>query len=154
MNHFIFILSLTFFQDLPLKPKEEFEVKLDYEFKQRPVADRNTVHLGTPPGTDIHGGAGVLPYLVLNIRLLYLAEERMRMQVSTNLNARMMSKKVDINDVVSLDLGFTDDMVDRVSAYEYTVTFLDSRREPVDKILISVEEDGSFFVNGEKRGKF
>jgi hypothetical protein len=150
----IFILAFTFFQDLPLKPKEEFEVKLEYEFKQRPVADRNTVHLGTPTGSSEIGGAGVLPYLVLNIRLLFLVEERMRMQVRTNLNARTMSKRVDVNDVVSLDLGFTEDMVDRVTAHEYTVTFLDSEREPVDKILISVEEDGSFFVNGEKRGKF
>ena len=155
MKYFCCLLAFTFFQDVPLKPKEEFEVKLDYEFRQRPVADRNTVHLGTPVrNTDIRGSAGVLPYLVLNIRLLHLVEQKMRVQVGTNLDARHMSKKLDVNEVVSLDLGFTDDMVDRVSAHEYTLLFLNSEREPVDKILITVEEDGSFIVNGEKRGKF
>ena len=151
MNHLIFILAFAFFQDVPLKPKEEFEVKLNYDFKQRPMTDHNTVHVGTSIKTS---STAVLPYLVLNIQLLQLAEEKMRMQVSTNLDARAMSKKVNVKDVVTLDLGFTDDMVDRVTAHQYTVTFLDSERNAVDKILISVEEDGSFFVNGEKRGKF
>ena len=154
MKYFIFILAFAFFQDVPLKPKEEFEVKLEYEFKQRPVADRNTIHLGAPIRTAEHSPGGVLPYLVLNIQLLSLSEEKMRMHVSTNLSSRVMSKRVDVNEVVSLDLGFTDDMVDRVTAHEYTITFVNSEREPVDKILITVEEDGSFFVNHEKRGKF
>lgn len=155
MKYFVCILAFTFVQEVPLKPMEEFEVKLDYDFRQRPVADRNTVYLGTPlRNSDVRRSAGVLPYLVLDIRLLHLVEEKMRMQVSTNLNPRHMSKKVDVNEVVSLDLGFTDDMVDRVTAHEYTLIFLNSDRTPVDKILISVEGDGSFVVNGEKRGKF
>lgn len=155
MNYFIFILAITFFQDVLLKPKEEFEVKLDYQFRQRPRPDPNSVHLGqTVKNVENRSGTLVLPYLVLNIQLLNLQEPRMRMRVSTNLDGRELVKKVNINQVVVLDLGFTDDMVDRVTAHEYTLTFLNSAKIPVDKILISVEEDGSFLVNGEKRGKF
>jgi len=155
MNYFIIILAIVMFQDIPLKPKEEFEVKLDYQFRQRPLKDHNTVHLGQPvKNFEQRSGGTVLPHLTLNIHLLKLQEEKMRMRVGTNLNGRELLKKVTVEDVVVLDLGFTDDMVDRVTAYQYTLTLLNSAREPVEKILISVEEDGSFLVNGEKRGKF
>jgi hypothetical protein len=56
--------------------------------------------------------------------------------------------------VLALDMGFTDDMIDRVHAHEYTLTFIDANKLPVNRIVINVAEDGSFFVNGEKRGKF
>lgn len=151
MCHFIVILAMAFFQEIPLKPKDEFEVKLDYAFRQRPAVDRNTVQLGAPVKSS---STAVLPYLILNIHLLKLDEAKMRMQVSTNLNARELSKRVQELDVVALDLGFTDDMIDRVTAHQYTVTFLNADKNPVDRIVINVDEDGSFFVNGEMRGKF
>jgi hypothetical protein len=51
-------------------------------------------------------------------------------------------------------MGYTDDMKDRVTAYEYTVHFMDNDRNEISCILISVSADGSFLVNNEKRGKF
>ena len=155
MNYFLVILVIGFFQEVPLKPNEEFDIKLDYEFKQRPPVDHNTVHLGTPIKNYEHrSSTAVLPYLVLNIQMLKLAEEKMRVHINTNLNGRPVSKKVSLMQVLALDMGFTDDMVDRVTAHEYTLTFLNSEKKAVDRILISVDEDGSFYVNGEKRGKF
>lgn len=155
MNFYLLFIAIFFLQEVPLKPKEQFEVKLDYQFKARPLNDGNTVQLGATPGRYRENtGAGVLPYLILNIKLLELPEEKMRLQISTNLDARPSYRKITLNTLVELDLGFTDDMVDRVTAHRYVLTFIDSDKHPVDRIVISVDEDGSFLVNGEKRGKF
>ena len=155
MKGLIIIFAIVLFQDVPLKSSEEFEIKLDYQFKPRPSGDNNTVRLGESVRANKHrAGAGVLPYLILNITLHKLQEPKMRMRISTNIDDRALTKKIEPADVVQLDMGFTVDMIDRVSAHKYTLTFLDASKEPVDKIVISVEEDGSFFVNGEKRGKF
>ena len=153
--HVLLVIAIFFLQEIPLKPKEQFEIKLDYQFKGRPHAASNTVQLGNGPGGfESSSSAGVLPYLILNVKLLELPEERMRMRITTNLAERAAYKKVTINSVIALDLGFTDDMVDRVNAHEYVLTFINAAKEPVDRILIRVDEDGSFLVNGEKRGKF
>ncbi len=152
MNCCLFILILSSLQALPFKPSTEFEIKIDYQFKSRPAPDHNTVHLGATKRTVQSTSSGVLPYLVLHIDFLALPEEKSRMQVSTNLDGRGSTKRVSINSTYDLDLGFTADMIDRVSAHEYTLTFLDADKNPVDRILISVSEDGTFFVNGEMRG--
>lgn len=152
MNHFIFILALALFQDLPFKPKGEFEIKLDYQFKQRPLGDHNTVTLSESKAQRT--STGVLPYLILNIKLLSLPDTKTRLSITNNLNQRPLNKKVSLNTALTLDLGFTDDMIDRVTAHEYTLTFFNGEKEPVERILINVANDGSFLVNGEKRGKF
>ena len=154
MNSLIFSLAILFFQDIHLKPKEEFEIKLDYQFKQRPHSDPNTVQLGASPRSYDKSGAGVLPYLILNIKVLQLRDEKMRMRITNNRSDRPILKKVSVNSEVGLDLGFTVDMKDRVTASVYTITFIAEDKNPVDRIMISVDEDGSFFVNEEKRGKF
>jgi hypothetical protein len=154
MNFYAILIAVLFLQEVPLKPKEQFEIKLDYQFKPRPLDDGNTVRLGELSRYNEKTGGAVLPYLILQIKFLELQEDKMRMQIATNLNARPSYKKVSLSTQVELDLGFTDDMVDRVNAHEYTLTFIDADKKPVDRILISVEEDGSFMVNGEKRGKF
>lgn len=152
MHCFIFMLTFLFLQEISFKPKEEFEIKLDYQVRQRPLPDHNTVQLGTDP--ERRNSPGVLPYLILSIRLLELPEEKMRVRITNNLGERASVKKVDLNSPIELDLGFTDDMKDRVTAYQYTLTFITQDKTPVDLIVIRIDEDGSFFVNGEKRGKF
>ena len=157
MSYFVFILAFVFcadklLQDIPFKPTDEFEVKLDYQFRQRPIGDHNTVNLSE--STAQRTGSGVLPYLVLNIKLLSLPHDKTRISITNNLNERPVFKRVTPTSVLELDLGFTDDMIDRVHAHEHTVTFFDDSKAPVNRILVSVAEDGSFFVNDEKRGKF
>lgn len=154
MNCAIFILVFTLFQEVPFKPTSEFEVKIDYEFKSRPAHDPNTVQLGSVSRNVAQTSSAVLPYLELHINFLVLLEEKTRMQITTNLDSRGTTKRVSVDSPYVLDLGFTVDMVDRVHAHEYTLTFLDADKNPINRILISIGEDGSFFVNGEKRGLF
>ncbi len=151
------ILAVAFLiaQDtIPLKPKEEFEVKLDYQLKNRPPVERNTVELGVQPRSHGRSTSSVLPYLVLEVKMLALPEAKTRVAITNNASNRPVYKRVTLNSVLELDMGFTADMIDRVKPHEYTITFTDADRNPVNRIVISIDQDGSFFVNGEKRGRF
>ena len=152
MNCVIFLLVFSLFQEVPFKPGDEFEIKVDYEFRDRPGPDINTVQLGSIRKVQ-RTSLGVLPYLVLHIKMLALPYEKTRMQVVTNLDSRAASKKISVNSIYELDMGFAVDMIDRVTAHEYTLTFLDENRKPINRIHISIGEDGSFMVNGEVRGQ-
>lgn len=152
MVYLIFTLAFFVLQEIPFKGKEEFEVKLDYQFKQRPLPDLNTVDLGRVH--DPRGASTVLPYLILNIKIRELEGEKMRLRITNNREDRTAQRRVSAGQVIELDLGFTDDMKDRVTAHKHTLTFIDEHKTPVNRIVIEVQEDGTFLVNGENRGKF
>lgn len=154
MKSLSFLLLMFFFQDLPYKPKEEFEIKLDYKFKQRPSPERSVVNLNeTRAEHERRTSSDLLPYLVLQVKMLKLNDEA-RIRVTNNLDSKSFSKKIEEGIVIPLDLGFTADVKDRITAHEYVITFLSPQKSEVSRILINVDQDGSFFVNGEKRGRF
>ncbi|MEQ9591304.1 MAG: hypothetical protein RLN86_01835 [Cyclobacteriaceae bacterium] len=151
MKSFLVLLIATILlQDgLPLKPEADFELKLDYEFRNKPGIDRFEIDYSN---TKEYSG-GTLPYLKVNIKLLQLEEGEEKVKIITNLGNRIYSRKASLDKVIELDLGFTDDLKDRVAPHEYNVIFFNSSG---DKSFINlfVDEDGAFLVNGEKRGKF
>jgi hypothetical protein len=73
--------------------------------------------------------------------------------VTENGGKNVFNKKFDPSTIIKLELGFTDDIKDRVGAYEYTVVFLDEDKDPVSRIVIYFEKDGTYLVNGQNRGK-
>lgn len=152
---FLFLLLTVFLvQDLPYKPNEEFEIKLDYKFKQRPSVEASKINLSETRGEyERRTSTSVLPYLVLNLKLLKLNGET-RLRITNNLNNKANNRKISEGTIVPIDMGFTADVKDRVTPYEYTVTFLSPEKEETSRIVIFVDEDGSFLVNGEKRGRF
>jgi hypothetical protein len=56
--------------------------------------------------------------------------------------------------VLPLDIGYTDDVKDRLVASQYTITFLGEEKNQISRIVIFIDKDGTFFVNDEIRGKF
>ncbi len=152
----VLLLAALFLQDVPLKPKDEFEVKLDYQFKSRPPQSINTtVHLDeTREEHDRRVSSTPLPFLTLNIKMLKLSEEEVRVRVTNNLTLRVAMRKVEAGTTIPLEIGFTDDAKDRVTAHHYFLTLLSPKKAELSKIEILIEEDGTFLVNGEKRGKF
>ena len=151
------LVFLVFQQSLPYKPKEEFEIKLQYEFKQRPITNNSntSVHLSeTPRERDRRTSTSMLPYVGLNLRILKLNPEDVKMKVIDSQAKTVHNKKVQLDEIVFLNLGFTDDMKDRVTAHEYTVYFVSADKRDLNRILITINEDGTFLVNEEKRGKF
>jgi hypothetical protein len=154
---FIGLTFLTFQQTLPFKPKAEFEVKLKYEFKQKPMVENsaNSVHLDeTARERDRRTSSAMLPFVAINLHVLKLSPEEVKLRIVDNRMKVIYNKKVKQDDIVSFAMGFTVDMKDRVTAHEYTAIFASADKKELSRILITVNEDGTFLVNDEKRGKF
>ncbi len=137
------------------KPNDEFEVTLEYEFKKRPAQSANEIMLNEANGgfTPVRD-AGPLPYVVMKLKITKASQEEKRLKVFRDNKIFLNKRGIENGTEVKIDLGFTDDMKDRVSPYEYIFFFLDDKKKEVSKIIIFIEEDGTFLVNGEKRGKF
>ena len=147
----LLVFSVLLFQiETPLKPTDDFELKLDLQFKQRPKADPQKIELEkrTLPTSGMNA-----PYLFLNLRVLKPNAEEVRVKVVKNNNDVLLSRKFEPTIVIKMDLGFTDDIKDRVTAHHYVVTFMSKDKVPISKVEILFEEDGTYLVNGEKRGK-
>ncbi|HEX5169386.1 MAG TPA: hypothetical protein VFW11_09440 [Cyclobacteriaceae bacterium] len=146
----IFLLYVLTFQDnTPYKPNDEFELKMDYQIKQRSPTDSKVLDY-----SGLAKSTGPLPYLTLDLRILKINDGEDRVRITDNTNATMLNKKLKPGLVLKLDLGYTDDMKDRVTPYEFTVMLLNAdNKEAVSQIVILIDEDGNFLVNGEKRGK-
>ncbi len=146
---FIFVQEET-----PFKPKEEFEVKLNYSFKQRPAVESSMYRWdATVKDINNQNSSNMLPYLVLNLKIVNAPPTEVKLRVVSNRDANLFSKKVQSGLEFPIEMGFTDDVKDRITAYEYTVFFFDDKKKERTKIVIFVDKDGLFLVNGEVRGK-
>src|SRR5688572_12261149 len=144
------IISIFLFQDqAPYKSNDEFELKLDLQFKQRPRSETKVeLDTRTLPTSGMNA-----PYLYLNLKVVKVVPEEIRIKVLKNNTETLLARKFDPNVVIKLDLGFTDDIKDRVTAYQYLITFLSKEKSVLSRIEIFFETDGTYLVNGEKRGK-
>jgi len=138
---------------IPFKSSEEFRVNVDYQFKARPAKDNTTVKF-IENEASASSDLAMLPYLTVNVTIDSLNQGETRVKVSNNKNNSVSTKKTRAGSVISIEIGFTDDAKDRVTANEFTLTFLNSAKQEVNKIVIKIDEDGNFFINDEKRGKF
>jgi hypothetical protein len=154
--YLVYLLLVPFvFQDLPFKPKDEFEVKLDYQFKQRPPVSHTSVKIDYAlSDEEKRNSSAILPYLTLNVRVMKNAGAT-RVSIKNNRDQRLLNKKLKVEPaIIPLVLGYTDDVKDRVTAHEYTLIFMTDDKQPISKIVIFIDEDGTFLLNGEKRGRF
>lgn len=150
------IAFILFSQDnTPFKAKEDFEIKFDLSFKQRThLDDGRTVHLGeTRSEYDKRTSTTPLPYLKLHVKILIVQQNEVKFKVVRDDQSTTLSKKVVQGVEFKLELGFTDDIKDRVSGYKHVIRFYSPDKEVTSKIVIEFDEDGNYFVNGEKRGK-
>lgn len=149
------VFSLILVQDeVPYKPGEEFEIKLNFEFRQRPAQEPYQVNFSeTRKDYERRTNTGPLPYLFMNVNLLKTTAEETRVRLVRNKTENAFTRKLEQGMQIKLDLGFTDDIKDRVTAHEYTLLFLSQNKKPLTRIVIYFEEDGTYLVNGEKRGK-
>jgi hypothetical protein len=143
-----FLLTLSLItEDVPFKAKEEFEVNLDFKFKTR-VKETSLVY-----ASSTNASTGPLPYLEVNLKVLKLISGEVKVRIVNHRGENIYTKKVAEGDIINLDLGYTDDIKGRVTNHEYKVLFLSQDKKPINHILIYFEEDGTYFINAEKRGK-
>jgi hypothetical protein len=147
MKLVVLILAVFLFQDIPFKEKDQFDLKLNMQFKNRPTNPLNA--FPTQDKTD----PTPLPYIILNLTVLKILEDESKVRVvdgtSTTLQTINLTRKAN----VVLDLGFAADIKDNISPQRYSVNFYSAEKQLMRTILIHFEKDGTYYVNGEKRGR-
>ena len=143
------LLGVLLQQSVPFKPSDEYSFRLDYQFRNKAGIDRFEVDWSNTQKYS----EGTLPYLIVHIKLLKLSAEEERVKIVNNRNERIYSRKASLDDEIEIEMGFTDDLKDRTAPYDFNV-FLTSKKLNVSRINLFVDEDGTFYINGEKRGKF
>ena len=150
------VLTLLLQEQVPYKASEEFKIELEYKFKPRPMADNSYIDLTETQREKErrNSGGNPLPYLILHISFQQLSAKEVKVRCMDNNNKNKLSKKAEVNREYTLDLGFTDDMKDRVTPYEFTLILMSNDKEETSRIIMLIEPDGTFLVNGFRRGKF
>jgi hypothetical protein len=147
-------LLISIQAEIPFKPKEEFDVKLNYSFKQRSSDDHNTFRYDVQERNHSNQNSStMLPYLVLKVKILKAASTEVKLKVVNNLSSKVISKKIHEGVEFEIDMGYTDDVKDHVTAHEYIIFMQNEKQERQSKIVIFVDEDGVFLINDEIRGK-
>jgi hypothetical protein len=141
--------------EIPLKAVEEFKLELEYKFKQRPAADNAFIDLTeTESDRDKRRDTTPLPYLIIHLSFQTLTDKEVRIRCIDNNKKNRLTKKLEKDKVYKVDLGFTEDIKDRITSYEYTFYLMSDDRKDTSVVIMRIEEDGTFMVNGIKRGKF
>jgi hypothetical protein len=152
---FFWSLICLYQEDVPLKPFDEFELKLNFSFKKRPQVDKYTMNFEeSKQEFERRNTSGDLPFLTIDLKFLKLSDEEVRVRVVNSESKLIYTKKANLDNHVEFDLGFTDDLKDHVSAHEFNIYLLTGKRKETSRIHLFVTEDGTFLVNNEKRGKF
>lgn len=151
-----YLISLLFFfqtTDIPFRAKEDFQVELKYDLRQRPAVDPNTVTLDATVA-ERKGTHGPLPYLIVKLKILNPKASEIRFKCEDSNGKALFNKKAEKSLNYEIDMGYIDDLKDRIAPHAYTLYAQSGNRELLNKIELLVMEDGTFLVNGEKRGKF
>jgi hypothetical protein len=62
--------------------------------------------------------------------------------------------RISVANPMKLEIGFIEDVRNGSEGAERVLLFLNDEKKPIRKVVFKIAEDGSYFVNGEKRGKF
>lgn len=148
MRLLIILLISFFLQDVPYKAKEEFDLKLDLQFKTRPSNSQNGIY-----ATEAKNTSTPLPFISIDLTVLKILEDEVRLKIVDNSSSVLQSVNLAKKNNVKLELGFADDIKDQVGSHKYLVNFHGADKLVKRAIVILFEKDGTFYVNGEKRGK-
>jgi len=152
-----FLLALTFAwqETVPYKPSNEYEVIIDYKFEERPPIDRTRVEYDVATDEKNRKAiSGPLPYLKIQLKLLKLNNEEVKVRVINSNGNLIFNRKATEGTIIKMDIGFIDDVKDHVSPYEFTATLYSDSKKSTSQIHLVIMEDGTFMVNDEKKGKF
>ena len=153
---FISLLLLLQTTDVPYRAKEDYIVQVKPDFRMRPNTDKTTVNweAHNPQGRDDRAKTGLLPYLVVNVEIKNQKADEFRIKCQDNRGTAVFNKKIGKTLTYVVDMGYIDDIKDHITANAYTVYALTDKREVLNRIELIITDDGTFLVNGEKRGKF
>jgi hypothetical protein len=142
-------------QDIPYKPDEEYTIRVDLKFKPRPMADATRVEISeTRAEYDRRTSTDQLPFLNLYITTKESAWKETRLKVLRDGKVLMGNRKIELGKELKIEVGFTDDAKDGISGQEHIVYYMDESKKEISRIVITIEKNGDYIVNGVKRGRF
>jgi hypothetical protein len=149
----IFVFSWV--QEVPYKPSEEFEIKFDLSFKQRPAPSGSTFNYSeTRAEYEKRTSTTPIPYLVLKVVLSRINQNEDRLKIYRDHENLVMSRrKLNSGEEFELEIGYLDDVKDRVKGYIHVITFYNEKKKEVSRIVIEFDKDGNYLVNGVRMGK-
>ncbi|MBL6445601.1 hypothetical protein JMN32_04730 [Fulvivirga sp. 29W222] len=147
-----FIISVaTQGQDaVPFRSDSTYDFKLNYDFKLKPPAPHGEITYGEYYDQSTNE---MLPYVTVNISLLWLGADDYRVKVINNQGVRVYSKKMRLPMDFNVDLGFAEDLKEKLVPYLYNIYFFDKNKNVNSKITLEVTESGDFLLNDEVYGK-
>ena len=146
------LLPLLIQNQVLTKPSREFEISTKYEFRRKPDTESKIVFTA-PEQKEKESGTDMLPYLIINLTVKKWNNDVTQIRVVDSQNKQHLKKKPTDAGLYTWDMGYIDDIKDRVMPGKFIVQFM-AEKKAIEQIIIQVEEDGTFLVNGEKRGKF
>jgi ribosomal protein S4E len=96
---------------------------------------------------------GPLPYLKTELKLVKLNADEVRVKVVNHKGTTVVNRKVSTNQVLKIDWGFSDDVKDQIVSHSYTIFLMNDDKQILSRITLNADTDGTFFVNGQKKGR-
>jgi len=145
----LFLVVLLFQETVPYKNNEEFEVTLDYQIKPYTADPQKAVDY-----TKERQSPESMFFLTTRVKIKKLSADEVRVQVASNLENMKINRKTQQDMVLKIEFGFIEDVKNGTNAHEYTVNLISADKQKISRIYLLIDKDGTFFVNGQKRGKF
>ena len=139
------------FSDVPNRPDEDFEVVIDYNFKRKPMPnpeEKNVMEFYTTPELEL------LPHISVQVKLKNMKPNELKGRVIGNLEGMVTNYKKLGNKPIIIDFGFLEDLNENLVSNKYTLLILDKKKNTLNKIVLLIQKDGTFLVNGKVNGKF
>jgi hypothetical protein len=145
---------ITKAQEIPYKPEQEYTIRLDLKFLSRSSVNTTEVKVSESREDYLkRTHTFQLPHLTLYITIKETNQGEVRMKILRDGRVHTNNKRIELGKEFKLEVGYTDDAKDKVSGYNHTLLFLDASKKEVNKIVISIEENGDYRINGEMRGR-
>ena len=137
--------------DVPFLPADQFSYELDYSFKSKPAPSKDHVELGT---YQTRHDATPLPYVKMTFEVILDVNDYAKYKLADNKSTSAKTKKIkSAKEIINLDLGYAEDIKERVQADTYYIYFIGHDKEVKHRIAIAFDKDGNMLINNEKRGK-
>src|SRR5690349_15639877 len=98
----------------PLKPIAQFEVITNYDLRKKPETD-NTKIVFERSEEDKRSNVDLLPFISVTLKVKRWNPDVTHVKVVDQFGKQYLKKKVSDEGIYNFDMGFTDDMKDKVT---------------------------------------
>lgn len=134
---------------IPFREASSYAFELDYNFKTKPPPPKDFISMtDSSPATS-----EILPYVKVKFNLLTLGDNDYRVKIVSNNGGAVFNKKLKGPIAFDIDMGFAEDIKDRIVPHSYSVYFMDKAKNIHSRITIEVKKDGELLLNQQVYGK-